>query len=122
MSKTYQFDVLIIGSGAAGLMGAIQLSEDLSIALIAKDKLLEGSSYYAQGGISAVLDSADDFNSHIQDTIKTGFELGNEAKYSIYGRTGAKRDQRFRKSRGKIFSAGQKNTTSLPRVVIAPNA
>lgn len=78
MSKTYQFDVLIIGSGAAGLMGAIQLSEDLSIAIIAKDQLLEGSSYYAQGGISAVLDSADDFNSHIQDTIKTGFNLGNE--------------------------------------------
>ena len=78
MPKTYQFDVLIIGSGAAGLMGAIQLSEDLSIALIAKDQLLEGSSYYAQGGISAVLDSADDFNSHIQDTIKTGFDLGNE--------------------------------------------
>jgi len=78
MSKTYQFDVLIIGSGAAGLMSAMQLSEDLSIALIAKDKLLEGSSYYAQGGISAVLDSADDFNSHIQDTIKTGFDLGNE--------------------------------------------
>ena len=78
MSKTYQFDVLIIGSGTAGLMGAIKLSEDLSIALIAKDEFLEGSSYYAQGGISAVLDSADDFNSHIQDTIKTGFNLGNE--------------------------------------------
>jgi len=78
MPKTYQFDVLIIGSGAAGLMSAIQLSEDLSIALIAKDQLLEGSSYYAQGGISAVLDSDDDFNSHIQDTIKTGFDLGNE--------------------------------------------
>ena len=78
MSKTEQFDVLIIGSGAAGLMGAIQLSEDLSIAIIAKDQLLEGSSYYAQGGISAVLDSADNFNSHIEDTVKTGFDLGNE--------------------------------------------
>ena len=52
MSKQHQFDVLIIGSGAAGLMSAIQLSENLSIALIAKDEFLEGSSYYAQGGIS----------------------------------------------------------------------
>jgi len=78
MSKNYQFDVLIIGSGAAGLMSAMQLSEHLSVALIAKDQLLEGSSYYAQGGISAVLDSDDDFNSHIQDTIKTGFDLGDE--------------------------------------------
>ena len=57
MSNDYQFDVLIIGSGAAGLMSAIQLSVHLSIAVIAKDKILEGSSYYAQGGISAVLGS-----------------------------------------------------------------
>lgn len=80
MSKNQQFDVLIIGSGAAGLMSAMQLSEHLSVALIAKDQLLEGSSYYAQGGISAVLDSADDFNSHIKDTVKTGFDLGDEQR------------------------------------------
>lgn len=61
MSIDYQFDVLIIGSGAAGLMSAIQLSDNLSIAVIAKDKILEGSSYYAQGGISAVLDPDDNF-------------------------------------------------------------
>jgi len=78
MSKQHQFDVLIIGSGAAGLMSAIQLSESLSIAVIAKDEILEGSSYYAQGGISAVLDSGDNFNSHISDTLNTGFDMGNE--------------------------------------------
>ena len=78
MSKQHQFDVLIIGSGAAGLMSAVQLSENLSIAVIAKDEILEGSSYYAQGGISAVLDSEDDFNSHISDTLNTGFDMGNE--------------------------------------------
>ena len=71
MTNNYQFDVLIIGSGAAGLMSAIQLSEKLSIAVIAKDKVLEGSSYYAQGGISAVLDPEDNFESHILDTINT---------------------------------------------------
>ena len=78
MTNNYQFDVLIIGSGAAGLMSAIQLSEKLSIAVIAKDKVLEGSSYYAQGGISAVLDPEDNFESHILDTINTGFNLGSE--------------------------------------------
>ena len=78
MPNKNQFDVLIIGSGAAGLMSAIQLTDKLSIAVIAKDKILEGSSYYAQGGISAVLDPKDDFNSHISDTINTGFNLGNE--------------------------------------------
>ena len=45
MMKKYQFDVLIIGSGAAGLMSAIQLSDSLSIAVISKDEILEGSSY-----------------------------------------------------------------------------
>ena len=49
-----------------------------SIAVIAKDKILEGSSYYAQGGISAVLDPEDNFDSHIEDTVNTGFNLGNE--------------------------------------------
>ena len=78
MSIDYQFDVLIIGSGAAGLMSAIQLSEKLSVGVIAKDKILEGSSYYAQGGISAVLNPEDSFESHITDTINTGFHLGNE--------------------------------------------
>ena len=78
MTNNYQFDVLIIGSGAAGLMSAIQLSEKLSIAVIAKDKVLEGSSYYAQGGISAVLDPEDNFESHILDTINTGLNLGSD--------------------------------------------
>ena len=78
MPNKNQFDVLIIGSGAAGLMSAIQLTDKLSIAVIAKDKILEGSSYYAQGGISAVLDPEDNFESHISDTINTGFNLGNE--------------------------------------------
>lgn len=78
MSRQHQFDVLIIGTGSAGLMSALQLSDKLSIALIAKDKILEGSSYYAQGGISAVLDADDDFNAHIKDTLATASGLGNE--------------------------------------------
>ena len=83
MSIDYQFDVLIIGSGAAGLMSAIQLSQKLSVGVIAKDKILEGSSYYAQGGISAVLNPEDSFESHITDTMNTGFHLGNENSLSL---------------------------------------
>ncbi|RUA06695.1 MAG: L-aspartate oxidase [Gammaproteobacteria bacterium] len=78
MPAQQHFDVLIIGTGSAGLMSALQLSNDLSVALIAKDKLLEGSSYYAQGGVSAVLDIADNFQSHISDTLSTGCHLGDE--------------------------------------------
>ncbi|MDC9714723.1 MAG: L-aspartate oxidase [Gammaproteobacteria bacterium] len=78
MPAQQHFDILIIGTGSAGLMSALQLSEDLSVALIAKDELLEGSSYYAQGGVSAVLDTQDNFQSHINDTLSTGSNLGDE--------------------------------------------
>jgi L-aspartate oxidase len=77
MFKPHHFDILIIGTGSSGLMSALQLSSDLSIALIAKDAFLEGSSYYAQGGISAVLTQNDDFSAHIQDTLMSGAELGD---------------------------------------------
>ncbi len=77
-SGQHQFDVLIIGTGSAGLMSALQLSKDLSVALIAKEDVLEGSSFYAQGGISAVLDASDNFNAHIVDTLKTSDGLANK--------------------------------------------
>ncbi|WP_024792129.1 L-aspartate oxidase [Candidatus Ruthturnera calyptogenae] len=78
MPKQHNFDVLIIGTGSAGLMSALQLSDNLNIALIAKDKILKGSSYYAQGGISAVLDVNDNFNTHAQDTLSTAKGLGDK--------------------------------------------
>ncbi len=77
MATLHSFDVLIIGTGSAGLMNALTLSSNLNIALIAKDKVLEGSSYYAQGGISAVLDDKDDFDTHIKDTLQTGIGLSD---------------------------------------------
>ena len=79
MSTQHHFDVLIIGTGSAGLMSALQLSDNLSVALIAKDKVLGSSSYYAQGGISAVLDEDDNFESHIKDTLSTGSDLGRKS-------------------------------------------
>ncbi len=74
----HQFDVLIIGTGSAGLMSALQLSQHLSIALIAKDEVLEGSSFYAQGGISAVLDAHDNFDAHVADTLATAAGLADK--------------------------------------------
>lgn len=75
MSQQLQFDVLIIGSGAAGLSVSSQLSPQLQVAMIAKGPMDEGSTRYAQGGISAVLDSSDSLDSHIQDTLNTGAGL-----------------------------------------------
>ncbi|MDZ7754312.1 MAG: L-aspartate oxidase [Gammaproteobacteria bacterium] len=68
-------DVLIIGSGAAGLTTALRLSPRLKVHLISKGRLFEGSTRYAQGGVSAVLDPRDSTASHAEDTIKAGAGL-----------------------------------------------
>jgi len=70
-----QFDVLIIGSGAAGLSLALQLDSRLKVCVVAKTTLEESCTLYAQGGISAVLDEEDTFQSHIDDTVKAGAGL-----------------------------------------------
>lgn len=71
------FDIIIIGSGSAGLTLALSLSKDLKIALLSKGELTEGETIYAQGGIAAVIDKADNYEAHIQDTIKAGAHLGD---------------------------------------------
>lgn len=68
-------DVLIIGSGAAGLTLALKLSADYRIAILSKDSASEGSTYYAQGGVAAVLDQFDSVESHIEDTLAAGAGL-----------------------------------------------
>ena len=72
MQSVHQHDVLIIGSGAAGLTLALQLAQTVSVAVISKRELSEGSTLYAQGGISAVLDAQDTVESHVRDTLKAG--------------------------------------------------
>lgn len=74
-NNTHQHDVLIIGSGAAGLSLALRLADHASVAVISKNTLEEGSTYYAQGGISAVLKPTDSFASHVEDTINAGVGL-----------------------------------------------
>ena len=78
MPNTYQHDVLIIGGGAAGLSLALRMADDCDVALITKGPSKDGSTYYAQGGVSAVLSQRDTFDSHIQDTLNVGGSLSNE--------------------------------------------
>lgn len=68
-------DVLIIGSGGAGLSLALRLADHAKIYVLSKVALNSGSTYFAQGGISAVLDKSDSFESHIKDTIIAGAGL-----------------------------------------------
>ncbi|CAB0149839.1 L-aspartate oxidase [Pseudidiomarina piscicola] len=71
----YQCDVLIIGSGAAGLTLALHLADHAKVLVLSKGPLTEGSTYYAQGGIAAVFDEDDSIESHIQDTLVAGAGL-----------------------------------------------
>ncbi len=77
-SKTEDFDVLVLGSGAAGLSLALRIDEKLRVCVISKARLEESSTLYAQGGISAVLDDTDSAESHANDTIQAGAGLCNE--------------------------------------------
>ncbi|MDG1707657.1 MAG: L-aspartate oxidase, partial [Emcibacteraceae bacterium] len=72
MSKPHDFDVLVIGSGAAGLSLALKVADHLKVAVLSKRKLSSGSTTWAQGGIAAVLDDRDTTQSHIDDTINAG--------------------------------------------------
>jgi L-aspartate oxidase len=69
------FDVLIVGSGAAGLTLALSLPNHLRVAVLAKAVLTEASTYYAQGGVAAVLDETDSTDNHIEDTLIAGAGL-----------------------------------------------
>ncbi len=78
MTPQINSDVLVIGSGAAGLTLALKLADTLSVNLVSKGILFEGSSLYAQGGIAAVFNSGDSFESHLNDTVKAGAGLCDE--------------------------------------------
>ena len=70
-------DVLVVGSGAAGLTAALNLAETHKVAVIAKGALGEGATSWAQGGIAAVLEEGDSFDAHVNDTMIAGAGLND---------------------------------------------
>ena len=75
LNTTHQFDVIIVGSGGAGLSLALSLPQHFNIAVLAKSTLTEASTFYAQGGVAAVLDETDSIEQHIDDTMIAGAHL-----------------------------------------------
>lgn len=78
MTHQYLHDILIIGSGAAGLSLALHLSKHAKVGVLSKEALSEGATMYAQGGVSAVLDKFDSVESHVHDTMIAGAGLCKE--------------------------------------------
>lgn len=78
MREFHQHDVLIIGCGAAGLTAALHLAPHGKVAVLSKGGVNAASTFYAQGGIAAVLDKEDSMNAHIQDTLSAGAGLCHE--------------------------------------------
>ncbi|WP_347455236.1 L-aspartate oxidase [Acinetobacter thermotolerans] len=72
---THHFDVIIVGSGGAGLSLALSLPDHFNIAVLAKSTLTDASTFYAQGGVAAVLDETDSIEQHIDDTMVAGAQL-----------------------------------------------
>ncbi|AXR07208.1 L-aspartate oxidase [Salinimonas sediminis] len=78
-SIEHSCDVLIIGSGAAGLSLALKLADHCKVIVLSKSDRNEGSTRYAQGGIAAVFDETDSVDAHVEDTLQAGAGLCDEA-------------------------------------------
>ncbi|MGB3641615.1 MAG: FAD-dependent oxidoreductase, partial [Rivularia sp. (in: cyanobacteria)] len=70
-----EFDIIVIGSGAAGLYSALCLPSHLQVAIVTKDTIKTGSSSWAQGGVAAAIAPDDSPKFHLEDTLKAGAGL-----------------------------------------------
>ena len=111
MSKQFKFDVVIIGSGAAGLSLALNLPTSVSIAVLAKNRFEQYASYFAQGGISAVLEPDDSVEMHVEDTLVAGAGLCDEAVVSSTAAAGAESIQ-WLASLGMPFTRDRQDVSS----------
>lgn len=84
-------DVLVIGGGVAGLRAAIAAAEAADVLVVTKDTLSESNTWYAQGGIAAVLQPTDSVESHIADTMTAGVGLCDRHAVEIVVKEGPQR-------------------------------
>lgn len=95
-------DVLVIGSGAAGLSVALRLAEQHKVIVLSKGPVSEGSTFYAQGGIAAVFDETDSIESHVEDTLIAGAGIVERAAAEFVARN-ARQCVQWLISQGVLF-------------------
>ncbi len=118
-------DVLIIGSGIAGLFAALKISEYANIILVTKKEKAESSTNYAQGGIASVIDPNDSFEKHIQDTLIAGAGLCDKKAVESMVKEGPDRIKdlieigtNFTK-KGDVFDLAREGGHSISRILHA---
>ncbi len=118
-------DVLVIGCGAAGLRAAIEAARFGQVIVLTKGDLQESNTYYAQGGLAAVENSGDSFESHVADTLAVAVGLGDEdvIRYMVTSAPEQIRQMqqwgvRFDSSEGRL-SLGREGGHSANRIVHA---
>ena len=85
-TRALRVDFLVIGSGISGLSYALEAAEAGNVAIVTKDVAYEGSTHYAQGGISAVISAEDTVEEHVRDTQVAGDFLCDDAAVEAGGR------------------------------------
>lgn len=118
-------DVLIIGSGIAGLFAAIKISEFANVILVTKKDKAESNTNYAQGGIASVIDKSDSFEKHINDTLIAGAGLCISKAVELMVKEGPDRIKelmalgtQFTQKSGKLDLV-REGGHSMPRIVHA---
>ncbi|MBN1804867.1 MAG: L-aspartate oxidase [Sedimentisphaerales bacterium] len=81
-------DCLVVGAGIAGLRAAIEAAEHCNVIVVCKDTIKNSNTAKAQGGIASVLDKADTFEAHIDDTLRTGCGICDEQIVDLVVRQG----------------------------------
>lgn len=123
----HRHDFLVIGSGIAGLSFALKVAAHGSVAIVTKKKIMESNTMRAQGGIAAVLDAADSFVLHIQDTLAAGDGICNPGVVEMVVKSAPERIRELieigvdfsRNNDGEALSLGREGGHSHNRIVHA---
>lgn len=118
-------DVLIIGSGIAGLFAALKISDYADVIVVTKKEKAESNTNYAQGGIASVIDQHDSFEKHIEDTLIAGAGLCRRESVELMVKEGPERIKdlieigtEFTKRNGG-FDLAREGGHSMPRILHA---